>query len=164
MGPGPITALPSQSSLSLCVTWQGGTLLGHCLCFYWDSTRSSNMFGEITMPPGPGNGHSPAQGFGSCGWEQCWRCWPPWWTIPIRGHCSWMQFKEALEGCSKLTAPAVLGGQWKQKKIMVWSHMFLSCPPSTPQHARHTPPSHSPSFYTENDLAKHGEKTQCIWT
>lgn len=65
--------------------------------------------------------------FWNCGWERCWCCWPLWWTIPIRGHCSWMQFKKALGGCSKLTAPAIL--EDKESKKVVWSHMFLSCPP-----------------------------------
>lgn len=137
-----------------------GVLLGLSLHFYWDSTAFSNMFGEIIMPPAPGDGHNPARGFGSCGWERCWRCWPLWWTIPIRGHCSWMQFKEALGGCSKLTAPAILGDKESKKSRFeaMCSSAVPPLRPALPSVPGTYSPSHKPSFDTEKNLAKHGKK------
>lgn len=148
MEPGPFTAL--VQFVTLCHL-AGLTHVKHsCLCFYGDSTRSSNIFWEITMPSAPGDGHSPAQRFGR--------------GVDIADHCDGLFPLEATAAGCNLKKPwrGALNSQllqfWgirKSKKIVVWSHMFLSCPPaspSTPQHARHILPQATRQDFTQKTI------------
>lgn len=154
MEPGPFAALLLWSSLSFCVTWLGSPIWGtpRTLHFYWDSTTSSNMFGEIIIPPGPGDGHNPAHRAGVGIADRCDGLFP---SGATAAGCN---LKKPWGGAPNSQLLQFWGIR-KAKKIMVWSHMFLSCPPALPSMPGTYSPSHKPSFDTEKNLAKHGKET-----
>lgn len=119
---------PGPSSLSFRVTWQGSPWLP----LSWDCSRCSSVFGGVTMPAAPGDGQSPAHGFGSAADVADRRDG----LFPLEGgHAAGCNLNKPW-GCSKLTA--ILGD--KESKKSWFEAMCSSAVPLFPQRARHMLP------------------------
>lgn len=164
------TTLCLLSSLSFSITLQGPLIWGAhrtlSLHFYYNGTTFSNMLGEIIIPLATGDGHNPASSprILELRLGACWRCWPLWWTIPIRGHCSWMQFREALGGALNLQPLQCLRIRKAKRWFEAICFSAVTPSPSTPQHAKHILFNPQAKFWHSQIFGYAWEKKRRTWT